>query len=89
MKRGLCLIGLVSLLVACSGESGETSGNAPAKEDPAEQGAAEIARKADETVKQKIDEFDKQIAREMAEPEPQPVEDAASSAEAKADKKAE
>ena len=87
MKRGFCLIGVVAVLVACSGGSGESSGDAVTKEDPAEQGAADIARKADDAVKQKITEFDKQITLEMAEPEPEPVEKAASSTETKVDEK--
>lgn len=89
MKRGFCLIGVAALLAACSGGGGDASGDAAVKEDPAEQGAADIARKADEAVKQKVNEFDAQIARDMTEPELEPVEKAASSTETKVDEKSE
>ena len=81
----LMLVALPLAVAACSG--GAQSDEAVAKkEDPAEQGAAEIQRKADEAVKAKVADFDakmKQQQQEAAAPQtPTVVSDEAGENEA-------
>ena len=81
----LMLVALPLAVAACSG-SAQSDEAAAKKEDPAEQGAAEIQRKADEAIKAKVADFDakmKQQQQEAAVPQtPTAVSDEAGENEA-------
>lgn len=64
LASALMLAALPLAVAACSG--GTQSDEAVAKkEDPAEQGAAEIQRKADEAVKAKVADFDAKMKQQQ------------------------
>lgn len=63
-KSHLIFLAVLSLSVAACNNGESADGTVTKKEDPAEQGAAQIERKADEAVKAKLAEFEAQRKRE-------------------------
>lgn len=63
LSRFSILLSCVVTLTACSSENETAVSDKAQQEDPAEKGAAEIERKADDTVKAKIKALEEQQAR--------------------------